>query len=377
SYVDFASWDSYPLGFTELMPLAEPDKVRYARCGHPDAAAFHHDLYRSMGPGRFWVMEQQPGPVNWAPWNPSPAPGMVRLWTWEARAHGADAVCYFRWRQAANAQEQMHAGLNRTDDTPDAAWPEIEEVGQELTVLSDTKRSIVALLFDYETAWMLDIQPQGADFRYLDLVFESYQALRRLGLNVDVVSSTTDLGGYRLVLAPCWPVLRPVDLGRAGGTLVLGPRSGSRTKTFGTATPPVDVLRVESLRPGLEERLLWGERSYPVQRWREWLSGEAGVEAKFGDGRPAVIRHGATVYIGCWPPLDFLVDWLEVECQRLRIATWRLPADVRVRQRGDVSFMFNFGTEVVHLSDGYQWVLGGPEVAPCGLSAWRTKTVKK
>ena len=57
-------------------------------------------------------MEQQPGPVNWAAWNPAPARGMVRLWTLEAHAHGADVVSYFRWRQASFAQEQMHAGLN-------------------------------------------------------------------------------------------------------------------------------------------------------------------------------------------------------------------------------------------------------------------------
>ena len=52
------------------------------------------------GGGRWWIMEQQPGPVNWAPYNPDPLPGMARLWAWEAFAHGAEAVCYFRWRQA-------------------------------------------------------------------------------------------------------------------------------------------------------------------------------------------------------------------------------------------------------------------------------------
>jgi beta-galactosidase len=69
----------------------------------------------------FWVMEQQPGPVNWASHNPSPAPGMVRLWSLEAFAHGAGVVSFFRWRQAQHAQEQMHSGLNRPDNRPDAA----------------------------------------------------------------------------------------------------------------------------------------------------------------------------------------------------------------------------------------------------------------
>ena len=50
-------------------------KLRYMRVGDPDFQAFHHDLYRACGRGRWWVMEQQPGPVNWAPWNPAPRRG--------------------------------------------------------------------------------------------------------------------------------------------------------------------------------------------------------------------------------------------------------------------------------------------------------------
>ena len=111
-HLDFASWDSYPIGLVEHFPFEESERLRWQDTSHPDIAPFHHDLYRGVGRGRFWVMEQQPGPVNWARWNPAPARGMVRLWTLEAHAHGAEVVSYFRWRQAPFAQEQMHAGLN-------------------------------------------------------------------------------------------------------------------------------------------------------------------------------------------------------------------------------------------------------------------------
>ncbi len=111
-HLDFASWDSYPIGLVEHFPFEESERLRWQDVSHPDVAPFHHDLYRGVGGGRFWVMEQQPGPVNWARWNPAPARGMVRLWTLEAHAHGAEVVSYFRWRQAPFAQEQMHAGLN-------------------------------------------------------------------------------------------------------------------------------------------------------------------------------------------------------------------------------------------------------------------------
>ena len=70
-------------------------------------------------------MEQQPGPVNWAAYNPAPHPGAVRLWTFEAIAHGAEVVSYFCWRQAPFAQEQMHSGLNLPDRQPDVGAFEV------------------------------------------------------------------------------------------------------------------------------------------------------------------------------------------------------------------------------------------------------------
>ena len=71
--LDVITWDSYPLGFTDQrMGLDQETRAQLARTGHPDIAAWHHDLYRGTKPdGRFWVMEQQPGPVNWADYNPA------------------------------------------------------------------------------------------------------------------------------------------------------------------------------------------------------------------------------------------------------------------------------------------------------------------
>ena len=68
-------------------------------------------------------MEQQPGPVNWAPYNPAPLPGMVRLWALEAFAHGAEVVSFFRWRQAPFGQEQYHSGLTFLPAKPIARAP--------------------------------------------------------------------------------------------------------------------------------------------------------------------------------------------------------------------------------------------------------------
>ena len=120
--LDFASWDSYPLGFLASFPLfSETHRKHFLRSGDPDYVALHHDLYRACGRGRWWVMEQQPGPVNWAPYNPAPLPGMVRFWALEAFAHGAEVVSFFRWRQAPFGQEQYHSGLNLPTGDADTA----------------------------------------------------------------------------------------------------------------------------------------------------------------------------------------------------------------------------------------------------------------
>ncbi|MEY8876326.1 MAG: beta-galactosidase, partial [Leptothrix sp. (in: b-proteobacteria)] len=252
--LDVATWDSYPLGFTQNFFLRADEKVAWARTGHPDIPAFHHDLYRGMcastradapAHGRWWVMEQQPGPVNWASWNPAPHDGMVRLWTWQAFAHGAEVVSYFRWRQAPFAQEQMHTGLHRPDRSLDQGGLEATQVGDELAALHDridlSAQGIVnrvALVFDYASVWMAQIQPQGADYNPVELHFRVYSALRQLGLDVDIVRPDAPLAGYRLIVLPVQlhvgdALARSLSQAAAAGAqIVLGPRAGSKSASL-------------------------------------------------------------------------------------------------------------------------------------------------
>ncbi len=281
--LDIASWDAYPLGFLSDRLEVSPDhKRRFVRQGDPDFQAFHHDLYRAVGRGRWWIMEQQPGPVNWAPWNADPLPGMARLWAWEAFAHGAEAVCYFRWRQVPFAQEQMHAGLLRPDSAPAQAFHEATEVALELAAMPDvdTAPADVALVFDYASAWAWQTQPQGRDFDYFRLAFAFYRGLRRLGLNIDILPpDVDDLGGYKLVLAPGVATLSDsllAALARHKGAALIGPRSNAKTAEFATPVPlppnlpglSAIVARVESLPPDVPVPL---NRGGNFLHWREKL----------------------------------------------------------------------------------------------------------
>lgn len=387
--LDVAGWDSYPLGFTDELPLDPETKRRYGRTGHPDVAAFHHDLYRAVGRGRWWVMEQQPGPVNWASHNPAPSPGVVRLWTWEALAHGAEVVSYFRWRQAPFGQEQMHAGLNRPDFQPDEGYFEVARVAREApgVPLEPTARAGVALVFDYEADWVLSIQPQGREVSYKMEVLRWYGAARRLGFDVDIVAPGQDLSGYGLVLVPALPIVREAArqaFAASDAEVVFGPRSGSKTEHFQIpeglppgplrSLVPVVVKRVESLAPGWTVPLAWGGRRYEARLWLEHVEAEQAVQAHFGDeGRPAVISAGRFHYLACVTDDTFLIDWIERLALDAGLSPLRLPPGGRLRRRGGVTFALNSAAEAwrAPAPPGAVFVLGEELVPPCGVSAWR------
>jgi beta-galactosidase len=384
--LDVASWDSYPLGFLEQFWFSPADKDAYARQGHPDVAAFHHDLYRGCSPGgRWWVMEQQPGPVNWARYNPAPLPGMVRLWTHEAFAHGAELVSFFRWRQYPKAQEQMHTGLLRPDDSEDAAVAEIRQLTADLQSLNPegipSRRA--ALIFSYEADWMTAIQPQGAGYSALRCTFEMYSALRHLGIDVDIIPPEANFDGYRLLVLPCLPVLPESltdRLAAFGGPVIIGPRAGSKTEHFAIpdGLPPgplgkllrMRVTRVESLRPGIR---MEGE-GWSLVNWFEHLETESEAELSLKDGRPALIRQGPLRYFAGWPGSDLLQTVLFVAASEAGLAPVLLPPGLRVRRRGQYLWAFNYGQEPAEIPGALAGkpVIGTRRLAPAGVAVLET-----
>jgi beta-galactosidase len=386
--LDFACWDSYPVGFTERFPFSEDDHVRWAETGHPDIAPFFNDLYRCVGRGRYWVMEMQPGPVNWAAWNPVPKPGMIRLFTWEALAHGADVVSYFRWRQAVSGQEQMHAGLNLPGQHElSQGGREAVQVGEELELvggLPHTERAPVAIVYDYEASWITRIQPQGKDFDFSVLAFRWYEAVRKLGLDVDFVRPGADLSGYRLVLVPTMPHVSDAAeraFATADGLVLYGPRTGSKTRHHAVALnlPPgplaslvkARIVEVSSLRPGLTKAVA-GAVTGHAERWCENLEVlGAHVEARFDDGKAALVCAGNHHYLACWPDQTLLHSLMRLLAAKARVNTLALPAGVRLRRRGPLLFAFNYGDTPWTLENPGEIILGDRDVKPQGVTILR------
>lgn len=388
--LDAAAWDSYPLGYLERGPRDEAFKARYMRVGDPDYQAFHHDLYRACGRGRWWVMEQQPGAVNWADWNPIPGEGAVRLWTFEAFAAGAEVVSIFRWRQAPFAQEQMHEGLLLPDGRPNAAAREIAQVAQELERLQarvETRRSPVALVFDYESAWAWEIEPQGRDFSYLELILVFYRALRRAGVSLDIAPPTAEAVSDRALVivpglfAPSAPFVEALAKSRA--VTLIGPRSGSKTDEFQIPRPlppgafraliPVEAQRVESLRPGARIEV---ENAGAFERWRERLVlGEGAVGELFcADGGAALARADDAFYLAGWPDDALAFSIIRLLLARAQLPALDLPEQIRLRDNGATRYVFNYGSAACDISaliGDSALLLGNASLAPCGVAALR------
>ncbi len=389
--LDFASYDNYPLGRADLAMANAPAAIfePLMRTGHPDFQAILFDQTRGLTGKPFWVMEQQPGPVNWARHNPRPAPGMVRLWSWEAFAHGAAVVSFFRWRQAPFAQEQMHAGLLRPDSSEAEAWPEIEQLAAELAAvgLPETDRAPVAMIIDHESDWLAQIERQGRGYDYQAVVNSWYGAARRLGLDVDFVAPNSDLDGYALVLAPALALPTAASVARlrdCNALVLLGPRSGAKTHdvTIPDGLPPgplrslipIRVLAVETLRPDCPGTFAIGDANFASACWRETIdAGGCDVLGRYEDGAPAFVRHGRVHYLATLTDdaaLDALLGTMAAEAG---LATVSLQGSLRLRRRGPLTFAINYGDTPVAAPAplSARFLLGDRVVAPRDLAIWQ------
>jgi len=373
--LDFASWDSYPTGTLEALhewKLADADlALTYARTGHPDLTAFNHDLYRGMkgsgsGAPGFWVMEQQCGQVNWAPSNPLPADGAVELWTAQAWAHGADTVCYFRWRAAHMAQEVLHSGLLRHNSTPDRGYSEVERL--DLTNMPLAPMSArVALLHDYESLWIYNLQPHAQRLNYWAQTFAYYRALRSLGQDVDIVHPDSDLSGYALIVAPALTLMTPERAARlmeasAHARLVFGPRTAFRTVSGRTPDDgqPGDLtglfgaslLNFDSLPVGLEQRIGNGGPLHTARAWAESYALHGSHATHFYQGGPldaqaAVVRYGQTTVIGAHSD-GLIEEVLGALLAESGLPVQQLPEGVRLSRRGTTTLVQNWTESPVH-----------------------------
>jgi len=389
--IDIASWDSYPLGHLDVSDESAEVKAQFLRQGEPDAQGLQHDIYRAVGRGRWWVMEQQPGPVNWANYNPDPLPGMARLWAWEAFAHGAEVVSYFRWRQYHSAQEQMHAGLLRPDSEPAPAFHEAMQVAEELRktgIAGEARKARAAIVYDYESEWAWAVQPQAKGFSHHAQVKAAYGPLRKRGVDVDILPADTDsFAGYDLVIIPAlfaWNDKLRNAIANYEGHLLIGPRTGSKTGNFtipaGLAPDlprnmlDAKVVRVDSTNPTIEVSVRGGGT---VRHWRERLETRAAVEFEDEEGFPVLVSQGKLFYLAASGDRALMQRVIDRMLEESGLETLTLPAGVRCRVRDGFRVYFNYGTTAATLTradDEREYVVGAQTIPAAGVTVARLAT---
>ena len=365
--LNIAAWDSYPLGFLQNMQtIARGDKKLLEDCyniGDPDFQSYHHDLYRGMG--RLWIMEQQPGPVNWAKYNPIPLAGAVRMWTWEAFAHDAEVVSYFRWRQAPFAQEQMHAGLMYRNNTPAIGSHEAMQVSNEIQMLNlpETQKSEIALLHDYEACWITELDGQTEDFHYTRLMIDFYKSVRVNGGSLDIVGKKADFTGYKLIIVPSFVHLETDTFKKmvsSGAKILAGPRTGIKNRNFQIPENlsleglGYKVKRVDALPYELPVEVEWKGQKGKLHVWREQGDSSGISEGKSEDGFPVITSGNQGSYLCGWPDEALLSSIMKEQMTMAGLKPITLPEYLRVRQRGDLLFFTNYGKKNVDIPDAFQ-----------------------
>ena len=381
--LDLASWDDY-VGTGQLDPYKN---------------GIAHDLTRGFLRKNFWVMETQPGSVNWSPNNNALDKGEVRAMAWHDIGHGADAVSYWQWRSALNGQEEYHGTLLGSDGTPVPLYDEVAQVGAEFAkagpVLAGTSpKSEVAILHSYDSRWAINWQRHNKNYDPVAEIYTYYKPLREIAQSVDIVNPSVSLSQYKLVVAPGLNVISEAEgknliaYVEQGGNLVLGQRTGMKDidnalQTNRQPGPLVPLLggRVEqyySLTAPVPVEGSWGNGT--SQEWAELLSTkspEMKVLMTYGksngwlDGQPAAITRkvgkGSITYIGAWldePTMKNAAKWM-TDASGVTARFGAVPEGVDVYPRegdhGKVFILVNFANtpQTVSLPSSMTDVLNG------------------
>jgi beta-galactosidase len=336
-YLDVISWDNYP-------SLDTPVSL----------TSMTHDLMRGLKDGQpFMLMEQTPSQQNWQKYNSLKRPGVMKLWSYQAVARGADTILFFQLRRSAGACEKFHgAVIEHVGHEHTRVFRECAELGHELERLSDKVldarvNARVAIVFDWENRWAIELSSGPTiDLKYVDEVHKYYDALFQQNIQVDLIGTNTDLAGYDIVIAPVLYMVkegyakRVEQFVHAGGTFLttffsgivnehdrvtLGGYPGELRNVLGIWAEEIDALFPDqSNQIQLNEQ--WGglEGNYQCGILCDLIHAEAAeVKAVYGkdfyQGMPAltVNKYGAgqAWYVASSPEPAFLQGLLGNLCQ--------------------------------------------------------------
>ncbi|MFF3415556.1 beta-galactosidase [Streptomyces sp. NPDC002698] len=354
--------------------------------------ALVQDMTRSQAAGGSWMlMEQAAGAVNWRGVNHPKPRGLNRLWSLQAVARGADAVCYFQWRQSRQGAEKFHSGMIGHAGERGRTFQEIKRIGAELAALAPHVAGTrvgadIAILHDWNSWWAGAHDGRlSAENDCAEVVRAWHRALWEAHLTTAFAHPEHDLSAYRMVVVPQLYLLTDTAIenllahARAGGTLVCGFLTGvadedDRVRPGGMDERLRDLFGIRTLHEWWP--LDAGEKvacdSFSGTLWSEEIEpdGTAAVEARYRggelDGLPAVLSKGTARYLSTLPEPAALRALLAAAADSagVRPPLGRLPDGVEAVRRGDLLFLLNHRRDpvTVEVPGSHRDLLGGAAV---------------
>ncbi len=388
--MDFISWDSYP----------EPGDT-------PAETALQHDLMRGIKKQEsFVLMEQTPSVTNWQPYNRLKRPGEMRLLSYQAVAHGADAIQFFQIRQSIGACEKFHGAVIShagRDDT--RVFQEVEQLGRELEQLGDMflegrTPAEVAIFFDWDNWWALEYSAgPSIRMKYLDAVKDYYTAAYESNVPVDMIGMEDEFDSYKVVIAPLLYMTKPgIDkkirkFVKGGGIFVTtyfsgivdehdlviqGGYPGKLRDILGIWVEENDALPEEE-----ENSFIYKGNLYPAEIICDLMHLEDAealsvYEKDFYQEMPVITKNrlgrGCAHYVGTRSNSEFYHKFMEDIFTEAKIegtmsTAKGVEATIRVRGDKEVLFLMNHNKdgERVTLNDAYRDLLNDKEY-PAGNS---------
>lgn len=306
---------------------------------HLDELAFSASLVDGIARKDPWfLMEHSTSAVNWREINYRKEPGQLVRDSLAHVAMGADAVCYFQWRQSKAGAEKFHSAMVPHAGEDSAVFRDVCELGADLNKLSDEgilgsrlAKSRVAVVFDYESEWATEHTATPTQHvHHVDEPLAWFRALADQGVTADVVPVRGAWDGYEMVVLPSVYLLseettrRVRDYVVGGGRLVVTYYTGISDEKdhvwlggYPGSIRDVVGVRVEEFMPmgddftGVPDRLGLsnGAVAHDIADVIGSVDESATVLATFKDnpwtgmdGAPAIVAHtfgeGRSVYVG-------------------------------------------------------------------------------
>jgi beta-galactosidase len=381
------------------------------RLGWQPGIAFTGPFYRSIK-GVTGVMELQPGQVNWAPINPQPMPGVVRMWLWHTFAEGCSFACTYRFRQPLYGSEQYHYGIVGPDGvTPSPGGLEYQQVAKEMQMLrarfdpaAKAPPGYLArktgILWNHENLWNLEHQKQTPLWNTWEHMFRYLEIAKSFGAPIAFPTENENLSDCPVLIAPAYQLI-DTDLvskwtryAEQGGHLVLTSRTGQKKRNGQLwearwaqpiyALIGAEVSFFDLMLPEGKGLVSMGSISFPWNAWADVLKPLAGTESlakysnQFYAGQSAVtyrrLGKGSVTYIGV-DTKDGLLEKaaLREVYRRAGIAIEDFPEGVYVDWRDGFWVGVNYSSRPTNipLPKGAEILLGKLPLKPAEVLLWK------